>query len=88
MAEFSSVQEKYEHIIKTTRKNPAMVWLINPAMDTPGNPVLVSVQSVQWKRAGNPYAKQGYQKFVPTAKAEPPVEAKPVTAKVEPQKTQ
>ena len=72
-----SIQEKYEAATKDNKLQRGTVWLTNHDMQTdPENPVLVSITEEQWASPQGIWQSQGYTKFVPAKKIDPPVEAK------------
>lgn len=79
---FETVEEKYQHFAATgVRLGRGECWATNPEMTSDsGIPVLIRVSEADLKREGHPLKKQGYVRFSPPVKVDPPVEAKSVKA--------
>ena len=83
---YKSIHEKFEAVSKTARTQRGVSWYANPTMDKhlqDGNFVLVQIPDAQFNRresddVPSAWESQGYVKYVPQAKVDPPVEAKKV----------
>ena len=84
---YKTIHEKYEAVSKTARPQRGVSWYMNPSMDASlpeGNFTLVQIPDDQYKRkesledgsGQSPWQLQGYVKYTPQAKVEPPVEAR------------